>query len=68
MRVHRIRSSDRTVSDMIHAVSLSGSSIQIAKNESRPLSTVILYPLLTKSGSPSKDGLGAFTLALRVTS
>ena len=39
----RSSSSDSTVSDISHAVSSDGSSIQSAKNESRPPSTVILY-------------------------
>lgn len=39
----RSSSSDSTVSDISHAVSSDGSSMQSAKNESRPPSTVILY-------------------------
>jgi hypothetical protein len=43
---YRIDSSDRTVSDISHAVSLSASEIQSAKKESSPSPMVMWYPRL----------------------
>ncbi len=62
---YRIESNEWAVSDMIHAFSLPGSSIQIAKNDSRPSSTVIRYPLHANCKSSSKDGAKVVTLVLR---
>ena len=71
---YRISFGERTVSDMIQAVSLSGSPRQIAKNESRPSSTVIRYPravnswlvsgvgnAFSVSGGESEDVTGSFS-------